>query len=135
MERSLLSFFLNLEKRNKVSRTISHLKDADDHDIYDQDQIQKDVLNFYRQLYRCHDAFLRNEDLHEKFSDKIVKLSTDQSSDLEGPLTYEEITGVLRNMKKNKSPGSDGSSVEFFKCIWDDIGLFLLRSLNYIKTV
>ena len=34
-------------------------------------------------------------------------------------------------MKNEKSPGLDGYSVEFFKFFWIDIGVFVLRSINY----
>lgn len=38
-------------------------------------------------------------------------------------------------MKNNKSPGSDGFTVEFFKFFWKDLGIYVLRSINegYIK--
>ena len=34
-------------------------------------------------------------------------------------------------MKNNKSPGSSGFTVEFFKCFWLDLGKYLVKSLNY----
>ena len=34
-------------------------------------------------------------------------------------------------MKNEKSPGLDGFTVEFFKFFWIDIGVFVLRSINY----
>ena len=34
-------------------------------------------------------------------------------------------------MKNNKSPGSDGFTTEFYKFFWRDLGVFLVRSLNY----
>jgi len=34
-------------------------------------------------------------------------------------------------MKNNKSPGSDGISVEFYKLCWEDIKEFYLNSINY----
>ena len=34
-------------------------------------------------------------------------------------------------MNNNKSPGSDGLSVEFYKIFWNDIKPFLLNSLNF----
>ena len=34
-------------------------------------------------------------------------------------------------MKNEKSPGLDGYTVEFFKFYWIDIGVFVLRSINY----
>ena len=33
-------------------------------------------------------------------------------------------------MKNNKSPGTDGFPVEFYKFFWTDIGKFLINSLN-----
>ena len=46
-------------------------------------------------------------------------------------LTYEELSNALKRMKNNKSPGSDGFSVECFKYFWKDIGFFVLKSTNY----
>jgi hypothetical protein len=34
-------------------------------------------------------------------------------------------------MKSNKSPGSDGFLVEFFKMFWKYIGIFVVMSINY----
>lgn len=34
-------------------------------------------------------------------------------------------------MSNNKSPGSDGFTVEFLKLFWNKIGPFVVRSLNY----
>ena len=34
-------------------------------------------------------------------------------------------------MKNEKSPVLDGYTVEFFKFFWIDIGVFVLRSINY----
>ena len=37
-------------------------------------------------------------------------------------------------MKNNKSPGIDGFTVEFYKFFWIDLGIYLVRSLNYAYT-
>ena len=34
-------------------------------------------------------------------------------------------------MKYEKSPGSDGFTVEFFEFLWTDLKFFILRSINY----
>ena len=44
---------------------------------------------------------------------------------------YSELAFALKNIKNNKSPGLDEFTVEFFKFFWIDIGLFILKSLNY----
>ena len=46
-------------------------------------------------------------------------------------MTYVELTKALKNMKNEKSPGLDGFTVDFFKFFWIDIGVFVLRSINY----
>ena len=37
-------------------------------------------------------------------------------------------------MKNNKSPGLDGFTAEFYNLFWIDLGVFLVRSLNYAYT-
>ena len=37
-------------------------------------------------------------------------------------------------MKSNKSPGIGGFTVEFYKCFWKKLGVYLVRSLNYVYT-
>lgn len=59
----------------------------------------------------------------------IRVLDENMSNNLEGYITNEEALLALKNMKNNKSPGSDGFTTEFFKFFWKDLG-FLLRSVN-----
>ena len=49
----------------------------------------------------------------------------------EGVLTEFECANALKDMKNNKSPGSDGLTTEFYKIFWNDIKLYLVNSLNY----
>ena len=34
-------------------------------------------------------------------------------------------------MKNNRSPGSDGYTVEFFKLFWKDLGHYLIKAINF----
>ena len=61
----------------------------------------------------------------------ISTLNNEQRDGLEGLITYDELILALKKAKNNKSLGSDGFTVEFFKFFWTDIGYFLLRSLNH----
>ena len=38
---------------------------------------------------------------------------------------------ALKEMKSNKSPGSDGLTADFYKIFWNDIKQYLVKSLNY----
>ena len=46
-------------------------------------------------------------------------------------ITYPEALKALKNMANNKSPGSDGFTVEFYKFFWGDIGQLFVRAVNY----
>ena len=124
-------FFLNLEKRNAVNKIISHLTSEDGFEIFDDDGIHQEVYKFYKRLYSSHDFLLRDVDLNEICHHSVRKLSDGEAAGLEGPLGYDEVYHALRSMKNNKSPGTDGFTVEFFKFFWDKLGWFLVRSLNY----
>ena len=58
------------------------------------------------------------------------KLTPDNSKSIEGNITVTEALEALKKMENNKSPGSDGYTVEFLKFFWSDIGIFLVRSIN-----
>ena len=57
-------------------------------------------------------------------------LNENESRNLEGDITNQECEAALRHMKINKSPGSDGIPVEFYKTFWQDINLLVIDSLN-----
>ena len=59
------------------------------------------------------------------------RLDKNSASELEGIISKEEALSALKLMKNNKSPGSDGFTTEFYKFFWRDLGVFLVRSLNY----
>ena len=54
---------------------------------------------------------------------------------LEVPLTLQEALESLKQMKNNKSPGMDGFRVEFYKFFLNNLGVYLVRSLNYAYTI
>ena len=49
---------------------------------------------------------------------------------LEGRLSAGELLTVLKKNHNNKSPGSDGFTADFLKFFFNDVGIFLLRSIN-----
>lgn len=51
-----------------------------------------------------------------------ASISPAQASILEAPVTNEVILSTLKFMKKNKAPGPDGFTVEFFLAAWEIVG-------------
>ena len=66
----------------------------------------------------------------EQLVTEIPKLSEEESRSLEGKITIEEAGTALKNMKHEKSPGTDGFGAECFKCFWKQLRPFVARALN-----
>ena len=57
-------------------------------------------------------------------------LTSEDKEKCEGLLTKEEYLEALKDMSLNKTPGSDGLPVEFYKVFWSNISGHLLNALN-----
>ena len=66
-------------------------------------------------MYKKNDNILNLnlDDILQPYN--VPKLDEPAAELLEGPIKDTEIIEVLKNMKNNKSPGSDGYTAEFFK--------------------
>ena len=125
-------YFLNLEKRNFSSTHISRLKTREGNETTNAEEILSMQKRFYEQLYAqvpCTnedgDAFSNNPDL--------IRLSENDQRILEQPLTEKECLEVLKQCGKNKSPGSDGLSVEFYLQFWNLVGDEMVQSFYYAQ--
>ena len=63
-------------------------------------------MDFYKTLYTSRDDELINVDLNgELHNCRVAKLNDNVSESLEGELTYNEVTNVLKKFNNFKSPG------------------------------
>ena len=122
--------FFNLENRNYSNKVMNKLINEQGEEFYDTKDILKCQKDFYQNLY-FNQTNVDDMPLRDTLGENERKLSYKQSASLEGELSYTEIANALKNMKNSKSPRLDGFTVEFFKKFWIDIGIFILRSLNY----
>ena len=120
-------YFCNLEKMHYVSKQMIKLIDAKGEEIKEPLDIKKEVNNFYSNLHKAKDL---EEYEIEQLVTEIPKLSEEESRSLEGKITIEEAGTALKNMKYEKSPGTDGFEAECFKCFWKQLGPFVVRVLN-----
>ena len=124
-------YFLGLEKRHHNNKTIKILRLADGSLISTDCEILEEAQRFYRSLYSSCIASQVNEydDLFFSAGENI-KVAEHEQGECEGPLTESECFASLKTMTSNKSPGSDGLPVEFYKVFWKDISQYLLKALN-----
>ena len=126
-------YFCSLESRNFLNKTIKKVETQEGQVIYDQSQILHHVKDFYETLYSCKDSDLVDINLEDIIkSSGIPKLEKTVQNSLDEMISDSEIYTVLKNMKNNKSPGSDGFTVEFYKFFWKDIKNHIVAAVNHI---
>ena len=76
---------------------------------------------------------LLNEDVTTEHDDLLQNITQENDvTDLERPITTEEIILSIKNIHSNKSPGPDGICIEMFKSIQNEILPFLNSLFNEI---
>ena len=125
--REITNIFLNLENSNKDKSTVRNVFITSD-----PKQIMNELKVFYSGLYdgsTCLDTgsfSLFLSDLNE-----IPSLVEEKKNVCEDKLGYEECYNALQTFQRNKSPGNDGLTVEFYLAFWPVFGSLLVQSLNY----
>ncbi len=126
-------YFFNLEKRHSAKKCISKLKNNAGNIVTGSDAILKEEVDFYSNLYTscnnidCNDMY----ELLNINNNDIPKVSNDEANSCEGEITLGECATAVKSMANNKSPGSDGYPIEFYKMFWSQIGSILVKSINY----
>lgn len=123
------NYFCNLESRNYINKTIFRITKDDGSTINKQEGILKEIQSFYRELYSSKAVQCDIDNIFDSISDS-PKLNNEDKIRLEGEITPVELITVLRKMKNNKSPGTDGFSTEFFKFFHRDLIHFITRAIN-----
>ena len=129
-------YFCNFEKRHYSEKIIPKLI-VENKEITDQPTIRAEQEKFYKKYMQQNKPLLMQR-TEKGFFDRdnpfITLLNVNEAQNLEGILTVTEALKSQKNMKNNKSPGLDGFTAEFYKFVWRDLGVFLVRSLNYAYT-
>ena len=66
----------------------------------------------------------------EKFN--LPRLNQEEIEIMNNPITSTEIEAVIKNLPKNKSPGTDGFIGEFYQTFRDELMPFLLKLFQKI---
>jgi len=114
------SYFFSLEKRNYKRQTISSLK-INDVITSNPKLIANYVESFYSKLYESVFEIDKCSDFFESVQQSVTSISNQFRDLCDEELRKQEMVTAIRSMKKKKSPGTDGLSVEFYLCFWDII--------------
>ena len=127
-------YFIGLEKRNYINKTIIHLINNEGDQVNKFEDILNEQKRFYSNLYSEKEVELDNIELQKIFfveSDNISKLTETHKEMCEGLITKEECLIALKTMQNFKSPGTDGFPAEFYKIFWHSVSDILINSFNY----
>ena len=92
----------------------------------DNAEIQRIIRDYYEQLYgnKIHNLEEMDRFL-EKFN--LPRLNQEDIEIMNNPVTSTEIEAVIKNLPKNKSPGPDGFTGEFYQTFREELMPKLLK--------
>ena len=121
-----------LINKKKKKNEINKIRNENGEITTDNTEIQKNIRNYYEQLYAN-----KMDDLEEmdKFLEKhnLPKLNQEEIKNLNRPITSTEIEAVIKNLPTNKNPGPDGFTGEFYQKFRDEPTLSLLKLFQKIS--
>ena len=123
-------YFLGLENKRQTNNIITSIQNESGKKVYKAEQILKETSRFYTQLYDSSNVQERDIDGFLSKLTVLHELTDEESSQCEGLITENECRNALDKMSLNKSPGSDGLTVEFYRVFWEDIKLLAIDSFN-----
>ena len=113
-----------IKKKRKKSQ-INKVRNEKGEVTTDNAEIQRIIRDYYEQLYGNNMDNLEEMDRFlEKFN--LPGLNQEEIGIMNNPSTSTEIEAVIKNLPKNKSPGPDGFTVEFYQTFTEKLMLILL---------
>ena len=120
-------YFYHLEKINHKKKHITSLTKEDGNIVLEPKQILEEEERFFQRIYQSK---MSVQNL-EYFFDGLNTPKQEEEDTCEGLLTLEECTNLLKQFMNNKTPGSDGFTIGFYRFFWNAIGPVMVDSFNY----
>ena len=121
-------FFLRLDNERHTKSFVSSVYNSASVEVSTLPEIMEAHTKFYTDLFSHENIDLQAQ--HELFSHVTSRLSEAETAFCEGPLTLAEVSEALRRSNRNKSPGADGLTVEFYAQFWEMLGSLLVNVFN-----
>ena len=120
-------YFFNLEKRKAKAKAMNQVYDKYGNLVTSPNKILEVQARFYEELYTSDPQIKCNIPTEPE-----RKLSEVQKLELDKEVTMEEIQENLKEMARNKSPGTDGFQIDIYICFWLKMKNFVYDMIKYI---
>lgn len=125
------SYFLKLEKHRQENNCVKALYTPEGNIVTDTFSILETEVDFYRKLYSEEQVDPNSQEV--VFNTIKTKLDINQQASCDTAIDIEQLTKSLNEMSKNKSPGFDGLTVEFYKKFWNLLGPLFAEVVEEIE--
>ena len=126
--------FLNLERAQAERKCIKKLRTEDGKLLTNTKDIMAEQQSYYQRLYTSKQDPNQSDEVQELEAEILhldsPKIDPSELEDLTRRITEEEIGKIIGNSPKDKSPGSDGLTNEFYQAFWPMVKKHLLAAYN-----
>ena len=119
-------YFFSLEKARSQAKVMNRVRNDKGEIICKAEEIMKIQAQFYQKLYTSNEGI--------KCDIRIVperKISDKTKQDLDSDITIEEIQATIKQIARNKSPGTDGFQIDLYIVFWLKLKSPLFDAFNY----
>ena len=120
-------------KKKREKNQIKKIRNEKGEVTIDNAEIQMITRDYYEQLYGNK---IHNLEEMDRFLQKfnLPRLNQEEIEIMNNPITSTEIEDVLKYLLKNKSPGPDSFTGEFYQTFREELMTILLKLFQKLKS-